>query len=463
MAFGYQALTTDVDAYKRRNARRQVMYDVPQGPTTLIGILSLPESEITDGPEYEWLEKRFVERTVTTVSFTGADGPWMNGGSGGSTDATFEANAGDTVRVRVSTNKNLGDLRVNDRIIFLRQPTNNAEIFIDVTIQVVSVASDIITAVIQNTISSGTTGTLTNTLAAAAGKVGLIEGQASAEGSTLSSMSRPTWPLSIVNYTSILRTPFTHTATALNQPLFYATEGLWENTCRDNCVDHMVNLENQMLFGERSKASVTDTDGSDTVRRTMGGIAWFLKEWEKANGGTFLYRNGEAALTALTDDKKRIWDAGSTGVFSDATWASVLERAFRRCYTSSHEKLLIGGSGLIAAINKKYKGSVVVNTQMMSEHKVGFYLHTVVTEFGTLHFKSHPRFNELAHLRYDGFVLDVQNLKLRPMKGRDTHLQPNVQANDFDGRKDAYLTELGLEVRFPESHGWIRNCQSIAA
>lgn len=466
MAFGYLANVGDQATWARRSARRQIFHDLPNGPSTLVGILSIPEPQITDNNEFDWMEKRWTERTVTLISFTGADGPFMNAASGGVTDTTFEAAAGDTVRVRVSTNKSLDDIRPYERLVFLRLPTSSS--FVDITIQVVSVdtATGIITGTMVNTVSSGTTGTLTNTLAALVTVtfVGNFLGVSNAEGSLTGTTRRPTWPITITNYCSILRNPFKFTRSQLEIPAFFDSSGLYPTTARDTCVDHHVELENQLLWGTRSRVTETDpADGSDTVRRSMGGIAWFLSQYELSGGGTFGYRPGEGALTALSNDKKRIWDAGSTGTFSDAEWDAVLDKIFRKCFTSSHEKLLIGGDGLIAAINKKYKGQITTNANMMADHKVSFYLKTVETERGTLHFKGHSRFNDLAHLRYDGFTLDIPNLKLRPLRNADTKLRPNIHLPSFDGRMDEYVTEMGFEMRYPESHGWIRNCRIISA
>ncbi len=78
-----------------------------------------------------------------------------------------------------------------------------------------------------------------------------------------------------------------------------------------------------------------------------------------------------------------------------------------------------------------------------------------------MHLKAHPRFNDLDSLRYTAYVLDVPNLKFRPMVGADTHKQEDVGEKGFDGRKDAFLTEAGLEVRFPESHMILENFQNI--
>jgi hypothetical protein len=48
----------------------------------------------------------------------------------------------------------------------------------------------------------------------------------------------------------------------------------------------------------------------------------------------------------------------------------------------------------------------------------------------------------------------------RPLIGnghnRDTYIKTNVQENDIDGRKDMILTEAGLEIDLPETHGLIK-------
>jgi len=41
------------------------------------------------------------------------------------------------------------------------------------------------------------------------------------------------------------------------------------------------------------------------------------------------------------------------------------------------------------------------------------------------------------------------SLRCRPLGNRDTTLLPNRQDDDKDGKKDIWLTEAGLENRFP--------------
>jgi hypothetical protein len=78
-----------------------------------------------------------------------------------------------------------------------------------------------------------------------------------------------------------------------------------------------------------------------------------------------------------------------------------------------------------------------------------------------VHFKTHPLFSQDTTLRNDGLLLDVQNLKFRALNDSDTTLLANRQPRDYDGRKDEWLTEAGLEVNFPESNMYIKNLQVI--
>ena len=235
---------------------------------------------------------------------------------------------------------------------------------------------------------------------------------------------------------------------------------------RDCAIAHLIEIENAILFGQRSSTAYTDTDGSSSIVRTMGGIRWFLEQWEAANGGTFTYRPGTSALTSNSDRNKRIVQGSvAAGAVTLAEWESYEERMFRVCMTSTNEKLLIGGNGAIAAILKYYRtrgNGITINRDFEEQHRLALNLTTIQTDYGTMHLKAHPRFGDLDGLRNTVFALDVPNIKFRPMVNADTHKRENIQDNDFDGRKDEFFTEAGLEVNFPESHMILDNVQSIA-
>jgi len=457
--FGYNALTGDFDTYKARNARRYVFYSAPNAAATLTGILSLADSETTDGAEFEWHEQRFKEKTAITADFA-SNGPWQT--SAGVTGATLTFAAGDTVRLKVTTEDGtFNNWKVGERICVHRQ-RNNSGAYVNVYLRIteINTSGSYFVCVIQDAI------VVNNAAATYTGATITSQGTPYAEGSSLPGSHAQKFPINAVNYTQIFRTVKGFSRTLLNQPMFFDEQGAYRIGMRDAAVDHLIEIENAILFGQRSKTSVADTDGSSTVVRTTGGIRWFLEQYEAANGGTFLYRNGQSALTSNSDrDKRIVQGAAADGAVTNAEWTAYEERMFRTCMTSSMEKLVIGGHGAIASILKYYRNrgnGIQINSGFMEEHKLGLGLQTIQTDYGIMHLKSHPRFNDLEGLRYTAYVLDVPNIKFRPMVGADTHKQEDVGEKGFDGRKDAFLTEAGIELRFPESHMILENIKSIA-
>jgi len=228
----------------------------------------------------------------------------------------------------------------------------------------------------------------------------------------------------------------------------------------------MVQWENAVLFGRRSEVDVVDTDGTPSVVRTIGGVRWFLEEYEKANGGVHNYRPGGPAQTLPTDEHKRIIQGPpTTGLIPYDDWVMYEERMFRTTMTSSGEKLMLGGWKAIKAVIDYYRKKTPIRVTRPFESeglKLNFELRTIETDHGILHLKSHPRFNDDSVLADQAVVIDLPNLKLRPMVGADMHLNEGIQDNDFDGRKDEYFTEMGFECRFPESHMWFEYLKEIA-
>jgi hypothetical protein len=59
-----------------------------------------------------------------------------------------------------------------------------------------------------------------------------------------------------------------------------------------------------------------------------------------------------------------------------------------------------------------------------------------------------------------GLVVDLENIKLRYMSGKDGNrlgmLRTNIQANDADGEEDEYLSELGLQLMLESAHGVLK-------
>ena len=94
------------------------------------------------------------------------------------------------------------------------------------------------------------------------------------------------------------------------------------------------------------------------------------------------------------------------------------------------------------------------------EQTYGMDVVSHLTPFGTLHYKSHPLFSENLEWRFGAIILDVRNLKYRYLTGRDTELLKERQPNNADYRQDEWLTECGIEIRFPESHMVLKGVNS---
>jgi len=55
---------------------------------------------------------------------------------------------------------------------------------------------------------------------------------------------------------------------------------------------------------------------------------------------------------------------------------------------------------------------------------------------------------------------DVHNLRYRPFSKSDTFLRKQIQTPSMDGRMDEWMTEAGLELKFPESFTFMQNLLS---
>lgn len=458
MAFNFGALTGSMETFAARNGRRQVFYAVPGGAAPLTGLLSLADSEETDGPEFSWTEQRWNEKLALTKSHDGTVLPWRDMTDGTAANPSVTA-AGDSIKVWISTNENIGNWQVGERIV-IQKVLVTGSTYTDVYGVITDVGDGSNAANTYITFTADSALSIVNATATVGNQI-MSLGKPNAEGSSAGAARRDTWPIDVYNYTQIFRKKFGFSRTALNQQMFFDKNGKYQTTAREASVAHMVEMENSIIWGQRKKTTST-VDGTPTVTRELGGLLYFMAEYEKADGGTFGYRPGGTAATTNANDNKLIIDGA--GTISNADWEMYEERIFRTTMTSSYEKLVLGGSGFLAALLKHYEDKVTVTrTSLMDEHKLQFTFNTVETRYGILHVKSHPRFNAQTSLRNNGLILDLANIKFRPMAGADTHLRENIHANDFDGRQDEYLTEASLEVRFPESHMYFRNVTAVAS
>jgi len=244
----------------------------------------------------------------------------------------------------------------------------------------------------------------------------VIIGNAHKEGS-LAPEAKGTVVETVYNYTQIFRTTVKVTKTQEASELYGGSDRLYQR--RKKAIEHAVDIERAFLFGERSE----DLSGSEPRRTTRGVISF---------------------LTANTDN---ILDVSSDGKLSEALLEEFFESLFR--YGSS-KKVCLASARLISIFNTFGRDKIRMT---VGEETFGIKVMQYISAHGELQLIKHPLLEGSVYGKY-GIILDLEeDIKYRPLKGRDTMLNTNIQPPDADYYLDEYLTEAGLELRAPKKHG----------
>jgi hypothetical protein len=454
--------TNDVRDYLSRTERRRVLLQYPNGAAPLVGLLSTMDDEVTDGPYPAWWEHRFMERATLTASIGASSGPFSATGSDTAAADPFNMVAGTVYRVRTAAG-GVTFFKEND-VIMIRQA------------QITGGYTDIKGVITEVLYSAGNkiefraleavTGVFNGTTNENVGLDIIVIGSANREAGS-STTSKHRYPTLVDNYTQIFRDAASFALSTIKEPLRYDKTGVYRDAMRQKALDHMTSIEGAALFGARTRQNVTDANGESLEVRTMGGLEWYLKQWELGNvtnGGAFEYRPGGAAATLNTDYNKRIIDL-SGGNMTRAAFEGYLERIFAFSSNKANEKLILCGNSFLTAVNIAYERQVMTTRQMgmKGDETFGVNITGLQTAQGTVWLKSHPLFSHRSWMRNWAVCIDLPHLKLRPLQDRDTTLLKNRQLPDSDSRKDEFLTEITMECWFPESHMMFKNVGGITA
>jgi hypothetical protein len=244
----------------------------------------------------------------------------------------------------------------------------------------------------------------------------MIVGTAQPENDT-SKPPRADVPAKVTNYTQILRTPFEASDT-LRASAFQLSPSEWNRQQKMKGIEHALDIESAFIFGKRS----TTTPGSAADRTTAG------------------------ILAHITSNQT---DAG--GDLSEAEWNAFMAQAFNSGGGSS-TKLAVCSATAIGALNK-FPASKQHTTN--NERTYGMDVTTFVSPFGSIRTVYHKL---LRGTKYGGYMIlaDMDNVSYRYLANdelsRDTKLLTNRQPNDQDGRKDEFLSEVGLQLKLQETH-----------
>jgi hypothetical protein len=224
------------------------------------------------------------------------------------------------------------------------------------------------------------------------------------------------------NYTQIFKTPFAVTNTEKATKMYGGKDINYQRMKAS--IQHRVDMARAFVFGERKE----DLSGPHPKRAT-GGLLSFLTENNYDAGGQ---------LTQTEFDN------------------NISEVVFKY---GSKRKILLASARLLSIINSWALGKLMIDEEAK---KYGLAIFRYITPFGEYAIMNYQHILEGAVYGGYGIVIDPENVKYRPLAGRDTKLETNIQANDEDQTKEQYITEAGLEVRLPKTHAVITGVTSAA-
>jgi hypothetical protein len=128
-----------------------------------------------------------------------------------------------------------------------------------------------------------------------------------------------------------------------------------------------------------------------------------------------------------------------TGGLTESDWQSFLKSAFRY---GSERKVAFCSPTAIAAIEAftRSTSTGLITNSPAQNATYGVKMSTYVSGQGTVDLVKKRDWNDSTTYGGYVFLVDMNAVKMRPL--RETRLKMNVQAPDYDGFKDEYITEV---------------------
>ncbi len=265
----------------------------------------------------------------------------------------------------------------------------------------------LITATAANSITATIIGT--SGLSAQSGSEMFLVSNANAELATMRELKFTQLNVPY-NYDQIIRTPFGVSTTEIGTKHYGGPER--DRLAKHFGIDHARALEQTFFFGIRSITSTT---------RTAGGLQQYV-------------------TTNVTND------SGGTTL---AEWETFLVTAFRY---GSRRKTAFCSPKAIQAL----EGFARSNLRAVNADNNGVYglkMRTYMSGQGEVDIISHVDWQDSAIYGGYLFLVDMDNVKERPLQMvGSTRLLRDRQAPDYDGVKDEYRSETGLQVDLERTH-----------
>lgn len=409
-----------------KNFREGILYEWPNGDAPLTAMLSKLSSKGTDDPEFNWWTKKLPEQQgAITGLYTNA----------ALTTAVVGAEVSGSVLYIKMAEADTKHFRAGHIVILRYTSDATAAVRAKVLDRVLNGASSYIVVRTLEADDNSSSFNLTNVDNC------MIIGNVNPEGG-----ERPEAlaydPTKYYNYTQIVRNSLEMTRTAKKTRL--RTGDQYKEAKREALMLHSIEMEKMFIWGEKSEG----TGDNGKPERTTQGMIPFIIENAAANVTNF------QTVSTLND----IDFTGKTWLDEDGgeLWLNAwLEQIFRY---GRDEKMAFVGSGTLMNINRLVKAGAEINI-VPGAAKYGIRVYTWIHSTGILHMKRAPLFSYNAADRNSMLVFEPQELMERPLDNTFFKSDQNKERNSssdsgIDGTQEEYITETGMEVHFPDRHGY---------
>jgi len=417
--FGLRA-TDDftVTGQRPQNWREAILYLYPNGDAPLTALMAKMANERTDDPHFHWFTKGLPKQAGDLNDIFSDEAL--------TTPVAVPVGVGIDVYAGLADGVNKDQFRVGHTVMSRKKDDQGFDIIGIVTAVGTSSGGDYVRFRPIETDNDGSGNSLL-----AAGNYLLIVGNANAEGGPIPDAISYD-PEEHENYTQIFRTPLEITRTARLTRL--RTGDAYKEAKREALELQSIELEKSLLWGVR----YMDTGANGKPRRFTQGLIPSIKQ-ESGNVTNYAQDPDFSGMDWLTGGEAWL-----------DKWLEVLFRYgsdTRMCYV---------GSGALLEINKLIKhGGLFEFTP--KTYSYGIKAFEWVTPFGTIVMKRHPLFSYEETNRYSMVLFDPTDLKGRYIT--DTTFFGESKKVDssherYDGTKEEYLTEIGMEYHFPIKCGY---------
>ena len=380
-----------------KNFREMIMWRNPNGVTPLFALMSKVGKQSTSDYEFNWWDEpvTIIRLQVNFAAGYGAGDTLIT------VDTADPSTSAPELAWGNATHLTEGD-------ILMVEPANEANWATTEYLKVVSVQSATQFTVLRSMLGS--------TAAAIADdrfllKVGSAFGDGTSEPKATSRN-----PVKYTNFTQIFKTTYDITGRAVNTTI--RTGDPLANEKKRRSTDHSKDIEFAMMFGRKSES--IDSNGK---------------------------------VISTTDGLRRQIPSDTTTIFGGAlTVNSFLDAAYKVFNWESdagNSRVMLCGNGALNIMNKTFRGDTNTEIQFMGKMKqYGMEMMEVGLPQGSLYLKTHPLMNRHATYTNAAFLVDFSALKWRPMKGRDTKFNDNIQNKGEDAQRGYWMTDAGLQVLY---------------